>query len=325
MQTVAVLLAGGAGTRLYPASRSERPKQFLAFDDGPSFLRRTADRTGFADRVYAVTPEPYADLVREIVPEADLIVEPEAKDTGPALVYATARIREAVGDCVLCCLPTDHHLGDDPTETLTTAVTVASRTGSLVTLGVTPDRPATGYGYVEPDASVADGAARTVAAFHEKPDADTAAEYVDRGWLWNAGIFTWTPEALLTATRASPLGTFLETLEDQGAEAAFRTVEAVSIDRAVLEDATDVAVVSAAFDWDDVGSWDAVGRVFGEDLAPNRLRMDAEGTVVAADETTHVTVVGTDDLVVAAYGDRVLVCQRSATERVREAVAELED
>lgn len=324
MQTVAVLLAGGTGTRLYPASRRDRPKQFRSFDDGPPLLRRTADRVGFADEVYAVTSDRYADRVAEVVPEAEVLVEPYPRDTGPALVYAARRIREAVGECVLCCLPTDHHIGDDPTESLTTAVSVAEQTGSLVTVGVSPTRAATGYGYIEPGTPIADGAARRVQAFHEKPGPGEAAEYIERNWLWNAGIFAWTPTAFLEAVADSSLASFAATLEADGPDRAFETVSSVSVDHAVLETATDLVVVPTAFEWDDVGTWDAVGRVFGQDLADRSVRIDAPRTVVAADEDTHVSVLGVEDLVVAAYEDRVLVCPRSASERVREVVDALD-
>jgi len=324
MQTVAVLLAGGGGTRLYPASRPDRPKQFLTFDDGPSLLERTVDRTEFADRTFVVTPERYVDAVRETVPDAAILVEPRARDTGPALVYAAHRVRATVGECVLCCLPTDHHVAGPVTDTLRTAARVAADTGALVTIGVEPDRVATGYGYIEPGPPVGDAAARRVAAFHEKPDADTASTYVDAGWLWNAGMFAWTPTALLAAARDSPLSALVEALDDGRADDGFAAVTPVSVDHAVLETADDVAVVPGDFAWDDVGSWDAVARVFGTDLADRSRRIDSPDTVTAADDDHHIAVLGVDDLVVAAYDDRVLVCPREEAERVREIVDGLE-
>ncbi|MCF2208505.1 NTP transferase domain-containing protein, partial [Halobacterium salinarum] len=150
--TAAVLLAGGTGTRLYPASRSHRPKQLLALgDDDRSLLRRTADRAAFADDLLAVTREAYADRVRDEVPEATVLVEPAGKDTGPALAYAASEVRARLGeDAVMLCLPSDHVVGDGFPETAETAVDVAARTDGLVTIGIEPDRPATGYGYIEP-------------------------------------------------------------------------------------------------------------------------------------------------------------------------------
>lgn len=318
METVAVLLAGGSGTRLYPASRSDRPKQFLSFGGDRSLLERTVDRVEFVDEVFVVTPARFVDQVESLVPGVRVLVEPAPLDTGPALVYATRRVQELVGECVVCCLPTDHFVGQGFRATIEEAVSVAASSGSLVTIGVEPDRVATGYGYIEPGDVMGDGV-WSVAAFHEKPDRRVAATYVEEGWLWNAGMFVWEPSALLGAAEKSVLAP----LVSGSVEAGFEAVEAVSIDYAVLEEASDVSVVAAGFEWDDVGSWDAVGRVFGESLAADSVRMDAPGTVVASDDA-HVSVVGVEDLVVAAYDGRVLVCPRSASERVREVVDRLE-
>lgn len=326
--TVAVLLAGGTGTRLYPASRSHRPKQFLAVgggdDDDRSLLRRTADRAGFADDVLAVTRDEYADRVREEVPEATVLAEPAGKDTGPALAYAASEVRERFGDdAAMLCLPSDHVAGDGFRGTAETAVDVAARTDALVTLGVEPDRPATGYGYIEPGADRGDHS--TVAVFREKPDAETAERLLDRGCLWNAGMFAWTPGAFLDAARSGPLEPLVDAL-DAGTDpdAAFERVDPVSVDYAVLERADDVRVVPAGFDWDDVGAWDALGRLLdGENaIVCDATTIDAAGNVVASDDK-HVSVVGADDLVVAAYDDRVLVVPREDAQRVREVVAEL--
>ena len=333
--TAAVLLAGGTGTRLYPASRSHRPKQFLALgDDDRSLLRRTADRAAFADELFVVTRDSFADRVREEVPEATVLVEPQGKDTGPALTYAASEVRERAPDATMLCLPSDHVVGDGFRETAETAVRVASETDALVTLGIESDRPATGYGYIEPGADRADH--REVEQFREKPDAETAEELVERGCLWNAGMFAWTPEAFLGAARDGPLEPVVEGLDAGDPERAFAAVDPVSVDYAVLERADDVRVVPADFGWDDVGAWDALARVLadsgGADPAAgdgnatlgDALTIDATGNVIASDDK-HVSVVGADDLVVAAFDDRVLVVPKDDAQRVRDLVAELRE
>ncbi|MXR22392.1 mannose-1-phosphate guanylyltransferase [Halobacterium bonnevillei] len=326
--TAAVLLAGGTGTRLYPASRSHRPKQFLALgDDDRSLLRRTADRAAFADDLFVVTRDSYADRVREAVPEATVLVEPAGRDTGPALAYAASEVSDRLDDAVMLCLPSDHVVGEGFRDTAETAVSVAERTGDLVTLGVEPDRPATGYGYIQPGADHGDHYA--VRQFREKPDAATARELVDAGCLWNAGMFAWTPDAFLDAAGDGPLAplvTALETEDGESADSAFDAVDPVSVDYAVLERASGVRLVPAGFDWDDVGAWDALARRADGDNATlgEALTIDAAGNVVASDDK-HVSVVGADDLVVAAFDDRVLVVPVDEAQRVREVVAELRE
>ena len=347
---VAVILAGGTGSRLYPASRSHRPKQFLALGDGDeSLLARTAARTGFADATLVATRPEFADAVTDHAPDAEVVVEPAGKDTGPAILYATHRARDAVdGDPVVVVLPADHHVpdGDAFEATMARGARVAAATDRLVAFGVEPTRPATGYGYIEPGA---ERTARTevdsegggvagddpadgdtyyeLAAFHEKPDADTAAGYVDAGYRWNAGIFAWTPAALFREAADTPLGPLVDALDrdDPDPDAGFDAVEPVSIDYAVMERAERAAVVPADFAWDDLGAWDALDRVLDRDADGNAvtdpeatLCVDAVDNVVAGDGDTHVSLVGVSDLCVVAYDDRVLVVPKERAQRVRD-------
>jgi mannose-1-phosphate guanylyltransferase len=321
---VALVLAGGTGTRLYPASRPDRPKQLHSLGGDRSLLARTVDRAGFADETYVLTRPEYADAVRDHAPEAAVLTEPEPKDTGPALVYGAHRIREQVGDCRILALPSDHHVAGEFAPTARAAARVAATTGGLVTLGIEPTRAATEYGYIAPG-DRQDGYFE-VGEFVEKPDAATADTYVEQGYYWNAGIFAWTPETLLAAARESPLAPLVEALEAGDPAGGFAAVDPVSVDYAIMEDAEDVFVVPADFDWDDLGSWDAVGRVLDGDADGNvslgeTLAIDASDCVLATDG--HVSVVGVDDLVVASYDDRTLVVPREASQRVREVVSQL--
>ena len=325
---VAVVLAGGVGSRLYPASRSHRPKQLLPLAGDDTLLERTVARVAFADAVVVVTRPDFADAVRELVPDATVLVEPAGKDTGPALAYATHHVAEAFEAPVVLAVPSDHHVGGDFETAARRGARVAAETDALVTFGVEPTRPETGYGYVEPGADRGDYA--EVAAFHEKPDAETARAYVDAGYYWNAGLFAWTPEAFRAAARDTPLEPLLDALDAGDAAAGFEAVDPVSVDYAVLERADDAVVVPLGVEWDDLGSWDALRRILPADgdgtvVAgdPEVVTLGAENNVVAGDDV-HVSLVGVDDLAVVAYDDRVLVVPTAEAQRVRALVAELE-
>ncbi|MEF8840989.1 MAG: sugar phosphate nucleotidyltransferase [Haloarculaceae archaeon] len=345
MTVVAVVLAGGTGTRLYPASSPETPKQFRAVGPGEGSLLTRAVRRAetFADEVVVLTRETYADRVPEHAPDAEVLLEPEPKDTGPALAYAAFSLRERYEDPVLVCLPSDAHVGDDAAfaDDVERAVELARERDGLVTLGVEPTYAATGYGYLKPGEAVDRGGKAVEAGggleagrgyaverFVEKPDAGAAARYREHGYLWNAGTFVWTPGAFLSAARDSALAPLVDALA-AGDPEPFDTIASVSVDHGVLEGADDVFVVRTDVEWDDLGTWDALDRVLAADedgnvVDGNALALDAEGCVLATDADSHVSVVGVSDLVVAAYGERVLVVPKSEAERVREVFAELE-
>ena len=366
---VAVVLAGGTGSRLYPASRSDRPKQLLSLLGEASLLERTVARArAIADAVIVLTRESYAAGVAERVPDAEVVVEPAGRDTGPALLYATHQVAARYDDAVALVLPSDHLIGDGGGDggfapAIRRGVEVAAATDRLVTFGVEPTRPETGYGYIEaadpvaedgaddagPDATGDAGTGAEadpatdivetdaewypVASFHEKPDTETATSYVEAGHYWNAGLFAWRPEAFLAAADTPPLAPLLDALrtgDDAEVQAAFESVDPVSVDYAVLESAPDAAVVPASFPWDDIGSWDALDRVLDTDADGNAVTeggtlraLDAADNVVAAD--THVSLVGVDGLAVVAWDDRVLVVPKERAQDIKRLVRRLED
>jgi mannose-1-phosphate guanylyltransferase len=303
-------------------------------------LTQTATRADFADELVVATRPEFADELSEHAPGAKVIVEPAGKDTGPALTYATHKVRELYGDSqgdeqlVVVAMPSDHHVADpDPfQETMLRGAGVAGETGRLVTFGVDPDRPDTGYGYIEAgdnQETPAGDAFADLAQFHEKPDTETARAYVEAGYYWNSGIFAWTPEAFLAAAADSPLAPLVDHLESGDAEAGFDAVDPISVDYAVLERVDDAAVVPAAFDWDDLGSWDALNRVLPADEDGNvaigdHLTVDAQDNVIASDDK-HISLVGVSGLAVVAYDDRVLVVPKDEAQRVRDLVSLLRE
>ena len=259
----AVVLAGGEGSRFWPASRPERPKQLLALGSSRPLIQDTVERAESLvgpDRVRVIASEPLIASLCESAPgltRTRFLVEPAARSTGPALAWAAHEIERLSPGAIMISLHADHviHPLSELAETIDRAVSAANR-GSLVCLGVEPDRPETGYGYIE----VGDGTGdRTWRArrFVEKPDLKTAGEYLATGgFLWNSGIFVWRAADLLDAVRdvAPEISRTLPLLESDGPEAFFSAVEPISIDVAVMERSPAVEVALASFAWDDVGS-----------------------------------------------------------------------
>lgn len=342
---VACVLAGGAGTRLYPASRSFRPKQLLSFDGGPSLLERTVERAAFADETLVIAPaEPESEseskaeaesktTASSLGPDTAVVHEPAAKDTGPALVYAAWQARARYENPVLVVMPVDHQIDNDESfrRTAESAVTAAVEDDTLVTLGVEPDRPATTYGYVLPETT---DEPAPVERFVEKPTGETARTLIDAGAVWNAGIFVWTPERFLTEIEATPLGKMLTAFETGEFAAGYSRVEPVSIDRALLERTAQIQLLRLDAGWSDVGTWSEVARAFGHSQGSDHgstqvgttetTESDAADNIVAA-PGKHVSLVGVDELVVAAYDDRILVASQNRTEQLRALVETLRE
>jgi mannose-1-phosphate guanylyltransferase len=333
-----VVLAGGIGSRFWPASTPTRPKQLLPLASPRPLIRDTVERA-----LTLVPPERLKILAgghlvppfrRELTGLGDDLfwVEPRARGTGPVLAWAAHRIALDNPDTVMVSLHSDHFI--DPTDAFRDVILrgarVCSRTGALITVSVPPDRPETGYGYIRRGEPLAgeDGGYH-VAAFIEKPDAPTARRYLDAGYLWNSGIFIWTASRFLEEVRihAPEIGDHLHLL-DQGREGDFfETVTAISVDEAVLERSGRVGTVPATFRWDDLGSWDSLSRTRATDDAGNVVEgeahlADARGNIVWA-EDGPVAVFGVDDLVVARACGVTLVAPRDRAGELKRWIARI--
>jgi mannose-1-phosphate guanylyltransferase len=347
-----VIMAGGSGTRFWPLSRKDRPKQFLALAGDEPLLAATVSRLpplAKARETFVVCGPAHAAAARKLLPklpEQNFIVEPCARNTAPCVGLAALHVARKDPKGVIMMLPADHHIARPAQfrEALAAAAELADR-GAIATIGVKPSRPETGYGYLKIGPRLAargrkgKAAAHKVERFVEKPDMVTAARYLaDGGYLWNSGIFAFRADVILEEIRrAMPvLGEQLDVIDaafgkptyKKTLQRVFPECPSISIDYGVMEKSKRIAVVPADFGWSDVGSFAALPDVKPTDRLGNvaegdAVVVDSHNAVVLAKGGRPVAVVGIDDVVVVDAGDAVLVCRRDRAQDVRQAVEEL--
>jgi mannose-1-phosphate guanylyltransferase len=347
----AVIMAGGAGTRFWPASRGDRPKQLLSLVADTTLVRATFDRVAALvgpDRVWVVTAAALARATAAELPElapGRLLVEPVGRDTAACAGYACHALAAVDAEAVAVFLPADHVIGDEDRfrATLAAGAGHVERHGGLLTFGIRPTRPETGFGYLEVGAAAELAAGPPVhhlARFVEKPDEATARGYLEHGgYLWNAGIFAWrATDFLAEVARQLPLlAAGLERLAaalGRGDEAAvlaavYPTLPRISLDFGVMEGAERCWVLPADFPWSDVGSWPALREVLPADRAGNVVRgrvvaLDC-AEVVAVSDGPVLSVVGVAGLIVVATADGVLVTAADQAQRVKDVVAAIKE
>jgi mannose-1-phosphate guanylyltransferase len=315
----AVLLAGGSGTRFWPLSTPSQPKQFLPLSGAASSAEESVERlTGLIprDQILVVTGTALARRAQELlrIPRENVLSEPFAASTAPALIWATWEAARRDPEAEVLSLHADWAVGDAAAfrRTADLALATARTHDRLVTVGVVPSRPETGYGYIVPGAPL-DDSARTVARFSEKPDAATALDLMAAGALWNSGLFAWTAKRLLEEVeRHTPeISGALPALRDGDVGRFFGTVTPISIDVGLLERSETVAVVTGAFAWDDVGTWQALGRVRPKDPEGNvvvgrAFVHDSQDCIIWSDDDP-IVLSGVQDLVVVRANGRILV------------------
>jgi mannose-1-phosphate guanylyltransferase len=349
----AIILAGGSGTRFWPASRRARPKQLLAIAPGAhesliaATLRRIEPLCSRDDVLIATGAHLLEATMKALptLPHSAFLGEPVARNTAPCIAWATSVIHRRDPDALVMVLPSDHHIGDEARFRAALERALASaQAGVITTIGIAPSRPETGYGYIEAAADEIAEGLRRVVRFVEKPDRARAREYVESGrHFWNSGMFFFRADAMLAAI-ANHLPALSEGLarieqaaahgpEQERAETArvFEATEPVSIDYGIMERADALNVVPASFGWSDLGSWESAWELSERDAANNAadagaVLIDSSGNLVrdfgAAGRT--IALVGVRDMCVVLTDDALLVIPRERAQDVRRVVEELE-
>ena len=337
---IAVVMAGGRGTRFWPRSRSSRPKQFLSIVGEGTLLHQTVARLEghfLPERVFVVTTAELAEETRRMLPEippGNVLVEPEGRNTAPCLALALVEIERRVGSGVMVVLSADHWIGDPDLfmEDVETAVKHAAWERELVVFGIRPTYPETGYGYIEAEGH---GPVLQVKAFREKPPMEVAIQYLESGrHFWNAGMFVWTLEDFRAelARHApgvlAPLDAWVAAGADPGKLAeAYGQLPEVAIDVALMEKAEGVAVVPTRFRWSDVGSWPAALEFHEPDEDGNVVK--GEAILLETQDSAFfggkrlIAASGVRDLIVVDDEDALLICHRDKAQSVKKIVERL--
>ena len=348
MKTTAVIMAGGRGERFWPKSRNTCPKQFLSLTaDGDTMIQKTVKRllplVDISD-IYIVTNAAYTSLVAEQlpdIPKENILAEPAARNTAPCIAFAASVINRKYDDAVMMVLPSDHLIGleDIYINTLKKATAVAMEGKNLVTIGITPEYPETGYGYINFGSEEKDGAYK-VERFVEKPDLPTAEKYLASGkYLWNSGMFVWKLSSIMNNINelmpdiyegAVKIGNAFGTPEfNEVLVKEFTAFRSESVDFGIMEKAEDIYTIPGSFGWDDVGSWLAVERINKTDADKNYI----EGNVISVG-SEHTTIcggkrliaaVGLEDIIIVDTDDAVLVCAKNSTQDVKKVIAQLKE
>ncbi len=347
-----VIMAGGVGERFWPWSRRKRPKQLLDLTGRGSMIDLTVDRLeglSTPDEILIVTNVEQRDsILAEVsgrVPPENVIGEPVGKNTAPCIGLAALLLRRKHGNQPMLVLPADHLVEpiENFRELVQSAAAYVAEHGALLTFGIKPTRPETGYGYIHAGEALNDNGGAPVfrtLEFLEKPDALTAKKFVESGdYFWNSGMFMWTADVILDEISAHlpDLSAVLDRIEAESGtrqlpevlKEQYPQAPSISIDYGIMEKAADVVVMKAEFDWNDVGSWEFIRDVHDADADGNvtvgdTVMIDAGGnTVVSPDRL--VAILGVDDIVVVDGGDSILVCKRDRVQEVKKIVQALHE
>ncbi|WP_025162165.1 mannose-1-phosphate guanylyltransferase [Paraclostridium bifermentans] len=350
MKIFNVIMAGGGGTRFWPISRQETPKQLLNLSGEDTLINETIDRVNklsCKENLFVVTNkkqvEPLKETTKNRLLTQNILVEPDARNTSAAIGYAAFNLMKKHGDGIMCIYPADHHIKHEEEflNVLNRAIKVADESDKIVTIGIKPTFPSTGYGYINFDKGETVGQfSHEVIEFVEKPKYNKALQYLESGrYLWNSGMFVWKVSKVLEDfkrylpklyDKLEELSEYMSTDKElEMIEKIYPTIPSISVDYGIMERSNDVVVVPGDFGWNDVGSWDVLGSIFPTDDHGNIRRgetiaIDTQNSVVYSDEKL-VTAVGIKDLIVVSTEDAVMVCPKDRAQDVKSIVEELRE
>jgi len=339
-----VIIAGGSGTRFWPESRKKRPKQLLSIAGEKSLLRGTVERILDlipTERIMIVTVADQSRQILDELPELDpaaVLLEPFGRNTAPCIALSAYRLASVDPDAVMLVLPADHLIGDSTAflKKVEIGVGIAESRDVLITFGIRPKRPETGYGYIKTGLDFQPENFKgtyLVDQFVEKPDRATAEAYVQSGrYLWNSGMFMWRASTVVKAfERYLPdihllmtgiAGSFRTPDESKAVEGVYRDIQSVSIDNGIMEMADNVVVIPLDVAWNDVGSWPSLHEVWDSDSSGNSCRgqvvQTGSSNCIVSSRDKLVALVGVEDLIVVDTPDAILVCHKNASQRIKE-------
>lgn len=345
MKVYNVIMAGGGGTRFWPLSRQEVPKQLINLSGQDALINETINRiNSLSDKenLFIVTNEKQINPLKEIVSDKcihkNILLEPSARNTAAAIGFAAFNIMKKHGDGIMCVYPADHYIKNEKefTNVLNKAIDVAKNNDKLVTIGITPTFPSTGYGYINFDQnSVIDSSAYDVVEFVEKPNFEVAKSYVEsKKYVWNSGMFVWKVSKILEDFKrylpkiydklekiSQKIGT---DEESKAIREIYPSIPSISIDYGIMERSNDVVVVPGDFGWNDVGSWDSLGAIYPTDTDGNikrgeNITIDTKNSIIYSDDKL-ISTIGVSDLIIVSTNDAVMVCNKDKAQDVKKIV-----
>ncbi len=343
------IMAGGIGSRFWPMSRTNHPKQFLdILGTGETLLQSTFERFTKivpSSNIYIVTSEEYVNKVHKELPSLpveNIVAEPSRKNTAPCIAYIAFKLHKLNPDAVMIASPADHLIQDVDafTASATAAFDFLEKEKALVTIGIKPTHPNTGYGYIQHEAKEATAGIYKVKTFTEKPNLDLAKTFLASGdFLWNAGIFTWTVKDILTAFEThlpemyevfySGQDAFNSPSEKEAIEKIYSQCTNISIDFGIMEKANNVFVLPASFAWSDLGTWNSAWDNIEKDyfqnavVGDNTMIIDAKNCMIHAPNQKLVVLQGLDDYIIVDTKDALLICKKDKEQEIKEYVAEV--